>query len=354
MTVQPVELTGQTTTPAAEEAPLTTAWIPAVAFQNVVGSSPSIRRAIHLGCRVANHPNTTVLIHGETGTGKELFARGVHYSSPNASEPFVAINCSAIPEHLLESELFGHEKGAFTGADSQKRGLLEFAGQGTVFLDEIGDLPATLQPKLLRVLEERKVRRVGGLKEIDIQCRIVAATNRDLATNVVEGHFRADLYYRLGVFSIELPPLRQRHGDIDGLARYFLDSLCRVQGVKPKKFSAEAMDALRNYGWPGNVRELKNAVEGALIVCDGEMIRPEHVIVRRRASVPTPMLEGAPIAIIRIPETGLSLDEAEKQLIEATLRLTKGNLSRTARMLGVSRPTILRKLDRYGIKRRGE
>ena len=326
--------------------------IPAIAFQNVVGSSPAIRRAIHLGCRVANHPGTTVLIHGETGTGKELFARGVHYSSPNAAEPFVAINCSAIPEHLLESELFGHEKGAFTGADSQKRGLLEFAGAGTVFLDEIGDLPATLQPKLLRVLEERKVRRVGGLREIEISCRIVAATNRDLATHVVEGHFRADLYYRLGVFSIELPPLRQRHGDIELLSRFFLESFCRAQGIPPKKFTPDALDALRNYGWPGNVRELKNAIEGALIVCDGEWIRPENVIVRRRASVPTPMVEGTPVAIIRIPETGLSLDDAEKQLIEATLRLTKGNLSRTARMLGVSRPTILRKLDRYGIRRR--
>ena len=353
MAVQSVEVSGRSAPEAAEPSSSTTR-IPAIAFQNVVGSSPAIRRAIHLGVRVANHPGTTVLIHGETGTGKELFARGVHYSSPNGSEPFVAINCSAIPEHLLESELFGHEKGAFTGADSQKRGLFEFAGQGTVFLDEIGDLPSSLQPKLLRVLEERKVRRVGGLREIEIQCRIVAATNRDLATSVVDGHFRADLYYRLGVFSIELPPLRQRHGDIEVLARFFLDMLCRQHGIAQKQYTPEALDALRNYGWPGNVRELKNAIEGAVIVSDSEMIRPEHVIVRRRASVPTPMVEGTPVAVIRIPETGLLLDDAEKQLIEATLKLTKGNLSRTARMLGVSRPTILRKLDRYGIKRRGE
>jgi DNA-binding NtrC family response regulator len=170
----------------------------------------------------------------------------------------------------------------------------------------------------------------------------------------VDGHFRADLYYRLGVFSIELPPLRQRHGDIEVLGRFFLDSLARQHGMPAKQFTPEALDALRNYAWPGNVRELKNAIEGALIVADGELIRPEHVIVRRRASVPTPMVEGNPVAVIRIPETGLSMDDAEKQLIEATMKLTKGNLSRTARMLGVSRPTILRKLDRYGIRRRAE
>src|SRR5690606_25815205 len=161
----------------------------------------------------------------------ELFARGIHYSGANAADPFVAINCSAIPEHLLESELFGHEKGAFTGAETQKRGLFEFAGNGTVFLDEIGELPASLQPKLLRALEERKVRRVGGLKEIEIGCRVIAATNRDLNVFVQEGHFRADLYYRLSVFRLELPPLRERHGDVDILARYFVDNICREHGV---------------------------------------------------------------------------------------------------------------------------
>ena len=326
--------------------------IPAVAFQNVVGSSTSLRRAIHLGCKVANHPGTTVLIQGETGTGKELFARGVHYSSPNAGEPFVAINCSAIPETLLESELFGHEKGAFSGADSQKRGLFEFAGAGTVFLDEIGELPVNLQPKLLRVLEERQVRRVGGLREIDIQCRIVAATNRDLTQGVEQGYFRADLFYRLSAFSIELPPLRQRTGDVDLLARYYLDLICREHGIRPKKITAEAMQEMRNYNWPGNVRELKNAIEGALIVAEGELIGPEHIVVRRRRSVPTPM-SAPPVpegAFIRIPDTGLTLEEAEHQLIEATMKLTKNNISRAARLLGISRPTILRKLDQYGMR----
>jgi two-component system, NtrC family, response regulator AtoC len=340
-----------TATPV-EEPPASATRIPAVAFQNIVGTSPVLRRAIELGCRVANSPSTTVLIQGDTGTGKELFARGIHYSSPNAPEPFVAINCSAIPEHLLESELFGHEKGAFSGADSLKKGLLEFAGNGTVFLDEIGDLPTNLQPKLLRVLEERQVRRVGGLRELEINCRIVAATHRDLQKSVEEGHFRADLFYRLSVFTIQLPPLRDRTGDVEVLARYYLDSICRDHGIKPKKFTPEALAALSNYSWPGNVRELKNAVEGAIIVSEGEWIRPEHVVVRRRTSVPTPMSETAPVAaVIRVPETGLTLENAERQLLEATLKLTKFNISRTARMLAVSRPTVLRKLEQFGIKK---
>ncbi len=341
----------RTRVPVEESAAAATR-IPAVAFQNVVGSSSVLRRAIDLGCRVANHPGTTVLLHGETGTGKELFARGIHYSSPHSAEPFVAINCSAIPEHLLESELFGHEKGSFSGADAQKRGLLEFAGNGTVFLDEIGDLPINLQPKLLRVLEEKRVRRVGGLREIDISCRIIAASHRDLQQLVTDGHFRADLYYRLSVFAIELPALRQRTTDIELLARYFLDQVCREHGVRPRKFSGEALEALRNYAWPGNVRELKNAIEGSVIVSEGDIIKPEHIVVRRRTSVPTPMSESTPVAaVIRVPEAGLTLAHAEKQLIEATLKLTKYNISRTARMLDVSRPTVLRKLEQYGIKK---
>ena len=333
------------------EDPIMSMRIPAVAFQNVVGSSTSLRRAIHLGCKVANHSGTTVLIHGETGTGKELFARGIHYSSPNSAEPFVAINCSAIPETLLESELFGHEKGAFSGADVLKRGLLEFAGSGTVFLDEIGELPVNLQPKLLRVLEERQVRRVGGLREFDINCRIVAATNRDLAHNVSEGHFRADLFYRLGAFAIELPPLRNRQGDVDLLAKYYLDLICREHGLRPKRLSSEALKEMRDYNWPGNVRELKNAIEGALIVCDGDTILPEHVVVRRRRSGLAPIVgAAAETNVIRIPDGGLTLVDAERQLIEATLRLTRNNISKAARLLGISRPTILRKLDQFGLR----
>ena len=338
--------------PAAEPS-ITAARIPALAFQNVVGSSSAIRKVIDLGCKVAAHPGTTVLIQGETGTGKELFARGVHYSGPSAGDPFVAINCSAIPEHLLESELFGHERGAFTGADTQKRGLFEFAGNGTVFLDEIGELPQSLQPKLLRALEERKVRRVGGLKEFEIGCRVIAATNRDLNVFVQDGHFRADLYYRLSVFRLELPPLRERHGDIEMLTRYFIDNICREHGVRPKRIAAETLELLRRYNWPGNVRELKNALEGAMIVCEGDTVLPEHISLRTRrlpdadvAPAPTP----DELETIRIPRTGLTLNEAERQLLESTLRMARFNQSLAARMLGVSRPTIVRMMQKHGFR----
>lgn len=344
-----------------EEPSVSATRIPAVAFQNVVGSSPAIRNAIHLGCRVSAHPGTTVLIEAETGTGKELFARGIHYSSRSAAEPFVAINCSAIPEHLLESELFGHEKGAFTGADGQKRGLFEFAGNGTVFLDEIGELPASLQPKLLRALEERKVRRIGGLREIDIQCRVVAATNRELAAVVADGYFRADLYYRLSGFRLSLPPLRERTGDIELLARFFADQITRDHGLSPKRFAPHTMDMLRAYRWPGNVRELKNAVEGALIVCDADVILPEHVPLNHRVPTSSTSMDGAaepaapvPFATIEIPQSGLTLDAAEKLLLESTMRLANFNQSQAARMLGVSRPTITRMMAKHGLRTRRE
>ncbi|HUP89029.1 MAG TPA: sigma 54-interacting transcriptional regulator [Longimicrobiales bacterium] len=328
--------------------------IPALAFQNVVGSSPSIRAAVNLGCRVAAHPGTSVLIEAETGTGKELFARGIHYSSRSASEPFVAINCSAIPEHLLESELFGHEKGAFTGADGQKRGLLEFAGKGTVFLDEIGELPSSLQPKLLRALEERRVRRIGGLREIDIQCRVIAATNRELSMVVGDGYFRADLYYRLSGFRLQLPPLRDRDGDVELLARFFVDHICREHNISTKRFAPATLDVLRAYNWPGNVRELKNAIEGSLIVCDGEVIHPEHLPLNRRNRGTASTENVTPGHTIVIPHDGLTLEAAEKQLLESTLRLANFNQSKAARMLGVSRPTIARMMEKHKLRTKRE
>jgi transcriptional regulator with PAS, ATPase and Fis domain len=325
--------------------------IPPIAFQNVVGSSAAIRHAVALGCKIASHPATTVLLTGETGTGKELFARGIHYSSEQAGEPFVAINCAAIPEDLLESELFGHERGAFTGAASQKRGLLEFAGSGTVFLDEIGEMPTSLQPKLLRVLEERRVRRLGGFRENEITCRIIAATNRDLTTLVADGRFREDLYYRLNVFRITIPAVRDREEDILLLARYFVDAFCREKSWTPKVFSQDSLAVLSGYHWPGNVRELKNAVEGAVIMSETHRIEPEHLMVRRRTTVPASMSVGTtPVAaVIPIPKTGLLLDDAERQLITATMQLAKNNQSQAARMLGISRPTIIRKLKKYGL-----
>ena len=358
-------LSGSGRSPIPTEGSVSSTRIPAVAFQNVVGSSPAIRDVVNLGCRVAAHPGTTVLIEAETGAGKELFARGIHYSSKAASEPFVAINCSAIPEHLLESELFGHEKGAFTGADGQKRGLFEFAGKGTVFLDEIGELPASLQPKLLRALEERTVRRIGGLKEVEIQCRVIAATNRELANVVSEGYFRADLYYRLSGFRLQLPPLRERPGDIELLARYFIDQISREHHISAKRFAPATIEMLKGYRWPGNVRELKNAMEGALIVCEGDVILPEHVPLNRRTA-PVPAAAAAPAQVpaepagppaagtIVIPMTGLTLDAAEKQLLESTLRLANFNQSQAARMLAVSRPTITRMMAKHGLRTKRE
>jgi transcriptional regulator with PAS, ATPase and Fis domain len=322
--------------------------IPALAFQNLVGTSNRMRAAITLGCKVAAHPATTVLIQGETGTGKELFARGIHYSGDNSGEPFVAINCAAIPEQLLESELFGHERGAFSGAVSSKPGLFEFAAGGTVFLDEIGEMPLSLQPKLLRVLEAKQVRRLGSLRERDVRCRIVAATNRDLAQASTNGEFREDLYYRLSVVRIDLPPLRDRPGDIDLLAAHFADTICRENNLRAKHLTRAAVDAMRGYGWPGNVRELRNAIEGAIIAADGTEIRPEHLAVRARGRTTT-LASDSSKTVIEIPPNGLPLDEAERQIIVATLQIAQNNHSMAARMLRISRTTLLRKLQRYGM-----
>jgi DNA-binding NtrC family response regulator len=324
--------------------------VPADAFQNVVGSSQAIRHAIEQGCKIALHPGTAVLIQGETGTGKELFARGLHYSSLGADEPFVAINCSTIPENLLESELFGHEKGAYSGAHAQKRGLLEFAGKGTVFLDEISDLPLALQPKLLRALQERRIRRVGGLHEVKISCRVVAATNQDLLSVANAGKFRADLYYRLSGFSIDLPPLRERREDVEIMARFFVNQLAHEHGLRPRPFSALALEALCAHDWPGNVRELKNAVESALLLSEGDYIQREHIVLRRRASVYAPLPAEQGGSTIVIPETGITLDEVERQAIEAMLRITSYNTSKAARLLGISRPTIIRKMEKYNLR----
>ncbi|HWV56316.1 MAG TPA: sigma 54-interacting transcriptional regulator [Longimicrobiales bacterium] len=341
----------------------------------LVGVSPEFRAAVELAYRVAAYRSANVLLVGETGTGKELFARAIHNASPDAGEPFVAINCSAIPEALLESELFGHEKGAFTGAHTSKRGLLEIAGGGTVMLDDINELPPSLQPKLLRVLEDRRVRRLGAVQEYEVRCRIIATTNRDLATCVEEGGFRSDLYYRLNVLRIDLPPLRERRGDIEVLAEHFVDVICREHGLPRKKFTVEAMALLESHPWLGNVRELKNTLESAIVLADGPVIRPEHVRLRRRVHVAASqeatsgdhagartengrrgdrtissrlgaVVVGGP-PVVRVPPGGVTLEEVERQLLSETLRMAKNNRSLAARMLGVSRPTVLRMINRH-------
>ncbi len=342
----------------------------------LLGGNRAFVAAMELARRVADYPGANVLLVGETGTGKEMFARAIHNGSPNAGDPFVAINCSAIPETMLESELFGHEKGAFTDARTPKKGLLEVAGCGSVLLDEINELPLNLQPKLLRVLEERRVRRLGAVQEYEVRCRIIAATNRDLAALSADGSFRSDLYYRLNVMRVEIPPLRDRLDDVEPLAHHFVERSCREHGIPCKRLSPEVMPLLQAHGWLGNVRELKNAIERAVLLCDGDTIGPAHVHLRARATVPTPgdVLLGrtggqvpgpgtnggaaVPAAsaaqddgvVLHIPAEGMTLAEMERLLIHETLRRTAGNRSRAARMLGISRPTIIRKIEQYGIE----
>jgi transcriptional regulator with PAS, ATPase and Fis domain len=317
----------------------------------VVGESEAMRACVTLATQVGASKATTVLVCGETGTGKELFARGIHACSHNAGEPFVAINCAAIPETLLESELFGHERGAFTDARTMKRGLLEVAGRGTIFLDEVGELPLKLQPKLLRVLEQRTFRRVGGSVELPIHARVVAGTNVALGDAVDRGEFREDLFYRLSVVRVDLPPLRERPGDVELLARHFLMTLARETNDDPATLSADALAALRSHSWPGNVRELKNVIERAVIVAGGKVIQRQHLLFQRRKSVTPTQNEGEVGALIRIPPTGKTLEEIECEAIRATLAIAGGNLSATARILGISRPTLARKLRQAGLAR---
>ena len=320
-------------------------------FQNVVGESAALRDAVALAVRVARARRTTVLLIGETGTGKELFARGIHYASSAVDEPFVAINCAAIPDSLLESELFGHEKGAFTGAHARKLGLLELAGSGTLFLDEVHHLPPMLQPKLLRALESRRVRRLGAVEEHDIDCRIVAAASPLLEQVVASGEFREDLYYRLNVFSLTLPALRHRPEDIEGIARHFLSHETR-EHQRQKTLSEDAIAALQLHRWPGNVRELKNVIERAAILsAESPVVRAEHLMIQRRTAR-TAASPGASDAgtedvagEIRIPRGGKSLEDIEREAVALTLKLTGGNQAAAARLLGISRPTLSKKMS---------
>jgi len=309
-------------------------------FQNIIGNSPAITEALQLARRVAGAPRTTVLLLGETGSGKELFARGIHYAGPSSEQPFVAVNCAAIPETLLESELFGHERGAFTDAQKRKSGLFELAGTGTLFLDEIHHMPVGLQPKLLRVLESRRVRLLGGTDEVEIRCRLIAAANPLLEHAVATGAFREDLFYRLNVFTITLPPLRERKQDIALIARQCLAESVSDHG-RVKVLSPASLEALATHRWPGNVRELRNVIERAAILSgDERTIQPEHLLIQRR----TAATSSDSVGEIRIPRTGKTLAAVEREAIEIALRLTNGNRSAAARMLGISRPRLARKM----------
>jgi DNA-binding NtrC family response regulator len=319
----------------------------------LVGDDASLRK-VFAGLQRAAATDTTVLIEGESGTGKELFARSLHAMSERADAPFVAINCAAIPENLLETELFGYEKGAFTGAAARKPGKFEIAHRGTLFLDEIGDLPLTLQAKILRALEEKRFERVGGTAPVQVDVRLVAATNRGLKAAVAARRFREDLYFRLSVFPVTVPPLRERPGDIPILARYFADRFCKDLKKKPLVFSPEAAGELQAYRWPGNVRELQNCIERAVILADGDAILPRHLHLSF-ADAPAPEAPPSPWEQIdlsgTLPEaTRRVVAEVEKRKIEAALQEAGSNRARAADLLGIPFKGLLGKLKEYRIE----
>jgi len=310
----------------------------------IVGSSEAMRRVLEQVRKVAP-TDATVLVLGESGTGKELVARAVHDASPRSAEPFVSISCAAVPETLLESELFGHERGAFTGAVKRKLGRFELAHRGTLFLDEVGEIPAPVQVKLLRVLQERQFERVGGEETLEVDVRLVSATNRDLARLVKEGRFREDLYYRLNVVALMLPPLRERPGDVAELARHFVAKLAPRVGRGVHTIAPETLDMLVRHPWPGNVRELENVIEQALVFADGESIRPQDLPEGVRRAPPSPALP-VPAGDRSLTEI---LEDLERQLILAAFERARGVKAETARLLGIKPSALYYKLEKYGI-----
>lgn len=312
----------------------------------IIGSSPAMRKLLEMLAMVAPS-GATVLIIGESGTGKELIARAIHVNSPRVHNPFVAVNCAALSENLLESELFGHEKGAFTGADKRREGRFAHADTGSLFLDEIGEVSAAMQMKLLRVIQEREFQRVGGDQNVRVDVRLVAATNKDLNAEVEAGRFRQDLYFRLNVVTLEVPPLRDRVEDIPLLATAFLERYSKKNNKRIKGFTPKAMDCLLKYSWPGNVRELENVIERAVVLLLGEYVSEREL----PAALVENCIKSDDAAALSSGDdfAGMSLDEVEKRAILATLETCGGNKSEAARRLGVTRKTLHSKLARYGL-----
>jgi DNA-binding NtrC family response regulator len=309
-------------------------------FDAIIGNSPAMQTVKSLLARVGESPASTVLLTGETGTGKDLAAKA-NYNSERASKPFVNITSSALPEQLLESELFGHQRGAFTDARQQKRGLLEAADHGTVFLDEIGEMTPPLQSKLLRFLEEKAFKRVGGLSDIRVDVRVVAATNRSLEDEVLAGKFREDLFYRLQVMPIMLPPLRERRGDVPRLAAYFVDRYNREFKKRIRGLSSAALSLVEQYLWPGNIRELRNAIERAMLLATNDWIEPEDMTTLTHKTVS---------AHFQLPPGGVSLEEVERQLLTQALERTSDNQTQAAQLLHINRDQVRYRIEKFGLQ----
>ena len=312
-------------------------------IEGIVGTSEVMKEVIGVARKVSHSP-VTVLILGESGTGKELFARAIHYNSPRSSGHFTAINCAAIPETLLESELFGYEPGAFTGAVTRKIGLFEATNGGTMFLDEVGDLPSMTQSKILRVLQEKEIRRIGGREAIKVDVRMIAATNKDLEKEMKNGKFREDLYYRLRVVTLELPPLRERHEDIPPLVHFFIDHYNGEFGKRIKGVDETAMKALVEYHWPGNVRQVESVIERALLMCESDTIRLKDIKSELRLS----QQQGFPD--IDVPDEGLVFEELEKELLKKAMSKANNVAAKAARLLGMSYKTFWYRWEKFGLE----
>jgi Nif-specific regulatory protein len=310
------------------------------AFRSIIGNSASIQQVYEQVAQVAR-TNTTVLIRGESGTGKEMIAHAIHYNSPRAKKPFIKVSCAALPESLIESELFGYEKGAFTGAQGSKKGRFELAEGGTIFLDEIGDVSPSTQVKLLRVLQEREIERLGGTSSIRINVRLIAATHRPLEELMEDGRFRADLFYRLAVFSVFAPPLRERKPDIMLLADHFLEKYSREHGKNIRRISTPAIDMLTSYHWPGNVRELENTIERAVLVCEGGVIHGHHL-------PPTLQTAEASDTVAR-QSLAESVEAFERDILQDALKTSRGSCARASRLLGTTERIFNYKVRKYGI-----
>jgi len=313
-------------------------------MDRIVGDSSAISELKALLQKIAASPASTVLLTGESGTGKDLAAKVLHYASDRAAKPFMNITCSALPEALMESELFGHERGAFTDARQQKRGLFEIADGGTVFLDEIGEMAPGLQSKLLRFLEEKTFKRVGGMADIKVDVRVVSATNRKLEDEVRQGKFREDLYYRLNVLPIALPPLRARADDIPALVRYFIDSFNTEFRKRVRQVAPETMKRLQAYGWPGNIRELRNAIERAMLLADGDGLSDKDFPLT--TGVGPRLTEG-----VQLPAEGIDLEQLERSLVVQALERSGWNQTRAATMLGVNRDQIRYRIEKFKLER---